>query len=93
MSEKIYIGSGKKKTFNNGGEIISITIGLDGLKELYEKYGFETDAGKKKLKLNVSARREVDQYGNTHYVTVDTWKPEQQPASGQDDFEDDTIPF
>lgn len=85
MSEKIYIGNGKEKTFDNGGSIINITIGLDGIKEYFEKYGFTTDQGKKKLKLVVSKRRETDQYGNTHFVTVDTFKPEQQT--------DDGVPF
>ncbi len=85
MNEKIYIGNGKEKTFDNGGSIINITIGLDGIKEYFEDYGFTTDQGKKKLKLVVSKRREADQYGNTHSVTVDTFKPEQQT--------DDGIPF
>lgn len=93
MSEKIYIGSGKEKTFDNGGSIINITIGLDGIKEYFEQYGFTTDQGKKKLKLIVSKRREIDQYGNSHYVTVDTWKPEQQQAPPPADKFEDDIPF
>ena len=43
MNDKIYIGSGREKTFDNGGSIINITIGLDGIKEYFEKYGFTTD--------------------------------------------------
>ncbi len=93
--EKIYVGSGKEKSFDNGGSIINLTIGLDGIKEYFEKYGFTTDQGKKKLKLIVSKRREIDQYGNSHYVTVDTWKPEQQQESFQQDkkIDEDDIPF
>jgi len=93
MSEKIYIGSGKEKHFNDGGSVINLTIGLDGIAQYFKDYGFTTDQGKKKLKLIVSKRREIDQYGNSHYVTVDTWKPEQQQAPPPaEEFEDD-IPF
>jgi len=31
--------------------------------------------GKKYIKLKVVKKRETDQYGRTHYVEVDTWKP------------------
>lgn len=101
MSEKIYIGNGKRRTFDNGGEIISITITLDGLKKYFDLYGFTTDAGKKKIRLDVSKRREPDKYGNTHTVTINTWKPdpEQKPKqepnqapNANDDFMDD-VPF
>ena len=93
MSEKIYIGNGRQKTFQDGGSIINLTIDLNGIKDHFEKYGFTTDAGKKKLKLVVQKRREIDQYGNSHYITVDTWKPEQQQAPPPaEEFEDD-IPF
>lgn len=92
-SEKIFVGSGRKKTFNDGGSIINIMLSLDGLKEHFENYGFKTDQGKHKLKLVLSERREIDQYGNTHYLTVDTWKPEQkQPDEKPESFTDD-IPF
>ncbi len=98
---KIYIGNGKRRTFDNGGEIISITITLDGLKKYFDLYGFTTDAGKKKIRLDVAKRREPDKFGNTHTVTVNTWKPdpEQKPKQGpdqapnaNDDFMDD-VPF
>ena len=31
---------------------------------------------KKYIKLNVQKKKEEDQYGKTHSVSVDTWKPE-----------------
>ncbi len=101
MSEKIYIGNGKLKTFPDGGSIINIMLDLDGLSKHFENYGFTTEQGKKKLKLIVSERKTPDTYGNTHSVTVDTWKPDktnqqtfpQQQSEQQNDFDSDEIPF
>lgn len=74
--EKIYVGNGKEHVFQDGGKQIKIRLCLDGLKELHEKYGFTSDAGKHFLTIIVNERREKDTYGNTHSVTVDTWKPD-----------------
>ena len=92
MSEKIYIGSGKEKIFDNGGSVINCMITLDGLAQIFKDHGFTTQNGVKKLKLIIGKRREIDQYGNSHYVQIDTWKPDQQTAPPTDKFEDD-IPF
>ena len=90
-TEKIYVGTAKEKTFDDGGSTINIVMSLDGMKDHFEKYGFITDKGMHKIKLIVSKRREEDQYGNTHYVTIDTWKPERAETPSEN-FEDD-IPF
>jgi len=102
MADKIYCGSGKEKTFENGGSIISISVALEDYpKEFLTEYN-----GKRYLRLDVCRKREIDQYGKSHYVSVNTWQPDAQqsqsrptaqPASGhnttaQADFEDD-IPF
>jgi len=78
MSEKIYIGSGKEKVFPDGGSVINCMITLDGLNQIFKDHGFTTDKGVKKLKIIVGKRREPDQWGNTHSVEIDTWKPQQQ---------------
>ena len=76
MSDKIYVGNGKERKFDNGGSIITITVDIDAVMTACKDYGFTTEAGKRKIRLKVSQRREVDQYGNSHAVEVDTWKPE-----------------
>lgn len=98
--EKIYVGNGKKHTFPNGGSEVKIRLCLDGLKDLHEKYGFTSDAGKHFLTLIVSEKRETDQYGNTHTVRVDTWKPDgakapdkTEPAKNDAPDDDSDIPF
>ena len=94
MSEKIYVGSAKEKTFNDGGSVIEVSLTLDGMADYFKAYGFTANSGKKIIKLKISKRRSVGQYGETHTVEVDTWKPDanraQSPASSTDD--DDT-PF
>ena len=100
MSEKIYCGSGKKKE-SQYGIFRSITINLTDLpKEHMFKYNDKTY-----IKLNVNDKREVDQYGKDLAVTIDTWKPEQQPLTKNEvdnyptspqaanDIEDDDVPF
>jgi hypothetical protein len=70
MSEKIYCGRGKR--FGNYGTI-SINICVDDIpKEFITK---SNTNGKRYVKLNVDERREADPYGNTHTVSVDTWRP------------------
>lgn len=91
--DKIYVGTAKEKTFNDGGSIIKIMLSLDGMKDHFDNYGFTTEQGKKKIKLLVSQRREPDQYGNTHYVTIDTWKPESQATAPEPETPEEEDPF
>lgn len=100
--DKIYIGNGKEHIFQDVGKEIKLRIDISNFRKYHEKYGFTTDAGKKMLTLIVNERREKDQYGNTHSVRIDTWKPDggrqdDKPAaqSGQasDDGFTDDIPF
>lgn len=73
MSEKIYIGRGKK--VGQYGTI-AVSICIDDIpKEHITKAG----NGKRYLNLNIAEKREPDQYGYTHSVAVDTWKPEAKP--------------
>lgn len=77
MSEKIYTGSGKQMKYG-----VKIALCLS---DIPKEHIFEHN-GKKYIKLNVMPRKEPDQYGKTHYITVDTFKPEQQEAN-------DNLPF
>ena len=68
--EKIYVGSGTSKF---DGNMISCSICLS---DLPQEHMFEYN-GKKYIKVNVSAKRDgADEYGKTHYVAIDTFKPE-----------------
>ena len=68
--DRIYCGSGIEKF---DGNLIETTINLSKLKDSEHIFEFNGD---KYIKLKVAKKREVDEYGKTHYVEVDTWKPE-----------------
>lgn len=78
MPEKIYIGDARKIDFAGGGSKISATLKLDGFKKYFEEYGFTSKQGKKCLKINICEKREPDQFENTHYVEIDTYRPSKQ---------------
>ena len=70
--DKIYVGSGKEKF---EGSLINITINLSKITKTSKDYIFEYD-GNKYLKLKVVKKKDgADEYGKSHYVEVDTWKP------------------
>jgi hypothetical protein len=74
MSEpKIYAGSAKEKQLQNG-KLIKLSLKLDVLVEAAKEHGFDAKAGRM-IKVDVWEKREADQYGNTHDIVVDTWKP------------------
>ena len=92
MSETIYIGSGKEKTFPDGGQVINASIELDGIKALFEQYGYTSKSRKKILKIKIQKRKTIGNYGETHGISVDTWKPDssQQAGSGGQSSQNDT---
>ena len=73
--DKIYCGSGVSKF---DGDMVQASICLT---DLPKEHMFEYN-GKKYIKIKVCKKREVDQHGKTHYVEVDTWKPDQQNNGG-----------
>jgi hypothetical protein len=75
MSEKIYIGRGKK--VGQYGTI-AVSICIDDIPEEHITKALVN--GKRYLNLNISEKRDVDQYGFTHSVAVDTWKPDKDKA-------------
>jgi len=84
--EKIYVGSGTSKF---DGNLISCSVCLT---DLPQEHMFEYN-GKKYIKLNVSAKKDgADEYGKTHYLAVDTYKPEpkKEPVATK---EEEDLPF
>jgi hypothetical protein len=74
MSNKIFCGRGKRFGQYNA---ISLSICLDDIPNEYITTGKN---GKRYIKLNVNEKREADEWGNTHSVEVDTWKPDNRPV-------------
>tara|TARA_R110000851_G_scaffold98888_2_gene213643 strand:+ start:3383 stop:3664 length:282 start_codon:yes stop_codon:yes gene_type:complete len=90
--EKIYVGNGTSKF---DGNMISCSVCLT---DLPEEHMFKYK-GKKYIKLNVSAKKGgEDEYGKTHYLTVDTFKPDVKqensaPEPINDEEDDEDLPF
>jgi len=77
MSEqKVYFGNGKEHTFNDGGSIVKLSFSSNDLANMS---GNLNEKGY--INLVLSKRREEGKYGETHYMTLDTWKP--TPQGGQ----------
>jgi hypothetical protein len=88
-NEKIYFkGFGKIKKSNYG-------IKIQGSAEKLIAAINECKNEKGYVNLELKERREADQYGNTHYIEVDTWQPsasantQEQPTSNSSD----SLPF
>lgn len=76
--EKVYVGSGKIKTFENGGSVINISLKIADLPDSVDgKY----------INLTVAERREPDKYGFTHTVYVNDFVPKKSKE------EDSSLPF
>jgi len=90
MSEKTYVkGNAKEHVFQDGGSVLNISIDasdIDKSKLVKGKY----------LNISISRRKEVGQYGDTHSMIYNEYKPknadgmdqtppeEQAPTSQQD---------
>ena len=80
--QKLFCGSGKDFHFENGGQSLSLTIDLTSLSDAVRAgHSFEFN-GRKYIKLKAVQKREPDQHGKTHYVEVDTYKPNPQGSLG-----------
>jgi hypothetical protein len=86
MEQKtIYIGNGKKQKDNWLKSSLCLT-------DIPKDHTFDYN-GKKYVKVNINVKDEVDQYGKDVSITVDTWKPDQQPIEGISKEEKDDLPF
>ena len=66
--DPIFVGNGISKF---DGNLIEISVCLNDV----QSHKFEYN-GKHYVKLKVNKKKEVDQYGKTHSVSINTWKPE-----------------
>lgn len=77
-NEKNYVGNGKKV---GQYDLINFSVCLSDLpKELIYEY-----KDKKYINLTIGAKKEVDQYGKSHAVWINEFKPEQKKAEPDND--------
>lgn len=73
MDKKIYCGNAKPfGKFNT----LKVDICLDDIPEEFIKLGKN---GKRYIKMNLNENKQVGKFGDTHNLTVDTWKPDHKP--------------
>lgn len=77
MSEKIYVGNGKK-IVTQYGDMMKLSITSEDLEKMQKNM---SDGW---INLNVKERREPSAGGMTHYLEVDTWKPSGGSAESGD---------
>lgn len=83
---KIYVGSGIE--FGKFGDV-NIDICLSDLPKEWIKKSEKN--GKSYIKLTVSKKKEKDQYGKTHSVCIDTFKPKSKEVTEEKSKDD--LPF
>jgi len=91
-NNKIFIGNGKEiGTFGT----VSVSICLDDMPQEHIKLGKNN---KRYISLYVNKNKQVDKFGNTHSITVNTFKPDsantkqKEPIQQLPSIEDD-LPF
>ena len=66
---KTYIeGTSCKAVTGQFGEFFNISINVEKLKQYANEKGY--------VNMTLSKRKEIGQYGDTHYFTLNEWKPE-----------------
>lgn len=80
MEEKKYVNGVviKEKQFDNGGSILKMSVKVD---DFINELKSISDNGWANLIIN--KRKEASDKGITHYVVVDSWKPDAKKASGK----------
>ena len=89
IEEKIYIANGKS-LFD--GNIVSFSLCLTDLDSKVKSFTYMYE-GKEYIKLEMHKKKEKDQYNNTHFVKVNTWKPSAEEPSKKKEDSKESLPF
>jgi hypothetical protein len=82
-TDRIYVGNGVEKF---DGDMVEFSLNLSKLKNEAASHMFEYN-GDKFIKLKVAKMKSTNDYGKTHYVEVNTYKPETKEKK------EDDLPF
>lgn len=94
MSKTYIDGTSCKAVNGQFGEFFNISINIEKLQQYANEKGY--------VNMTMSKRREPGQYGDTHYFTLNDWKPEgwaqgqsapSQNNSSWDDISIEDLPF
>ena len=81
-TNRIYVGNGVEKF---DGDMVEFSLNLTKLGKEATDHMFEYN-GEKFIKLKVAKMKETNEYGKTHYVEVNTFKPEAKKEAVADDL-------
>ena len=81
-TNRIYVGNGVEKF---DGDMVEFSLNLSKLGKEATDHMFEYN-GEKFIKLKVAKMKETNEYGKTHYVEVNTFKPEAKKEAVADDL-------
>lgn len=76
-------GSAREIHFDNGGSVINLSLNKEELMKLPGEY----------VKLTIAPRRQEDDYGNTHYVKENDYKPKDRTDNSSSKDDKDDLPF
>lgn len=90
MEEKIYVNGIviKEKTFDNGGSQLKMSVKVEDF--ISQLKSIESNGW---ANLIVSRRKEPSDTGVTHYVKVDTWKPDASKSKMVKEEKESDLPF
>lgn len=97
--EKIYVGNGKKIT-TQYGDLMKLSLTAEDVEKM------QANLSNGWININIKERRSPSAGGMTHYLEVDTWKPNSEqgggsdaapkaakPAPAQEDLQPEDLPF
>ena len=87
--QKTYAPMTAKEITTSLGTLMKLSFHAGKMIEFIRQHANE----KGYVNMGMSPRREVGQYGETHSVWLDTWKPTQQGAAQKPKAEDDDVGF
>lgn len=83
--KKYVRGSAKEKVFENGSKLLNFSININDKQIVdHAKDGW--------VQLVISEKREVDQYGNSHYIYLNEFQPKKKAGKKEESKEED-LPF
>jgi len=89
MADKIYLASIKERLFPDGGSCLNVSFGPKDFEILQANRN-----EKGWVNLKITKRREQSEYGQTHSMVIDDWRPDTtQARQGINRMEKDSAPL
>jgi hypothetical protein len=77
---KMYLGNLQEKTRLSGDKFLAGSLCIDDMENVPEEHIQKGTNGKRYMRIIINPYRDgANEYGNTHSIAVDTYKPNQQP--------------